>query len=226
MRWIKRRLRGLQEYAERRFLGGALQAVLWRYRHLYKRGWAEGYLNTVDHPHRPQLVDAVAAFDLVESVMEIGCASGANLICLRARFPSASLVGLDINAKAIKVARQHFLDNGDQHVRLIIGEADNLKAISDNSIDIVVTDAVLMFVTPDRIRAVLAEMTRVASKGLVFNEFHSDGEKNGCFYGGRWIYDLVSLIELEVPSAVISKKKSAFVGGAWDAYGTLVVVRF
>ena len=49
MLFIKYTLRSLQEHAERRLLGGVLQALLWRYRHVYKRGWAESYLNTLDH---------------------------------------------------------------------------------------------------------------------------------------------------------------------------------
>lgn len=224
MRWIKRLLRDMQEFAERRLIGSALQSVLWRYRHFYKRGWAEGYLETVDHPHRQQLVEAVAAFDSVASVLEVGCASGANLIRLRERFPNAELIGLDINARAVQVGRRCFADRGDTRVRFLNAQAEQIKMLEPRSVDVVIADAVLMFVTPDRIRSVISEMARVARKGIVLNEYHGDGLDDGHFVGGRWVYDFVALVRKELPQARIQFRKSCFVGGAWDVYGTLIEV--
>lgn len=225
LQWIKRRLRELQEYAERRFMGGFLQSALWRYRHVYKRGWAEGYLETVSHPHRQQIVDAVAEFDPLASVLELGCASGANLIRLRERFPAIELIGLDINARAIEVGRKYFSDRGDARVQFFNAQADQLRSMPANSVDVVFTDAVLMFVTPDRVQSVLGEMGRVARKAIILNEYHGAGLVDGLFLGGRWAYDFVALLQSEFPRARIQTHKSSFVGGAWDVYGTLIEVR-
>jgi len=225
MRWIKRPLRGLQEYAERRFLGSALQSVLWRFRHVYKRGWAEGYLETVAHPHRQQLVDAVGKLDPLTSILEVGCASGANLIRLRERFPTVDLIGLDINARAVAVGQKYFADRGDTRVRFLNAHVKQLQSMPNRSVDVVLADAVLMFVTPDRIQTVLAEMGRVASKALILNEYHCAGLVDGHFLGGRWAYDFVTLLQRELPQAKIQTSKSSFVGGAWDIYGTLIEVR-
>lgn len=222
---IKAFARHIQERLERGALGTRLQEWVWRTRHLYRKNWAQGYLGTVNHPHRSQLVEAVAAMGDIGSVLEVGCASGANLVCLRERLPGAQLVGVDINSQAIKVARRHFEAMGDKNVRLLVGRADSLMAIPDASVDVVVTDAVLMFIAPDRIRAVLAELGRVARKGIVLNEYHLAGETGGRFDGGRWVYDLMRLIELQVPRARVRTRKSAFAGGAWDVYGTLIEVR-
>jgi hypothetical protein len=100
-----------------------------------------------------------------------------------------------------------------------------LTSIQSASVDVVLTDAVLMFIAPDRIQNVLAELGRVARKGLVLNEFHLAGETAGRFNGGRWVYDLVALIAQLFPQAQVHTRKSAFTGGAWDDYGTLVEVR-
>ncbi len=225
MRWIKNCLRRLQEYAERRFLGIAFQQMLWRYRHIYKRGWAERYLETVNHPHRQQLVDAVAEFDPLASILEIGCASGANLVRLREHFPEVELIGLDINARAVAVGQTHFASCGDNRVRLVNAKVEMLCLMSKHSVDVVFADAVLMFITPDRIQSVLAEMARVARKAIILNEYHGAGLVNGAFLGGRWAYDFVSLLQRELPQADIRTRKSSFVGGAWDVYGTLIEVR-
>jgi SAM-dependent methyltransferase len=217
--------RRLQEWLERGVVGTRLQELVWRTRHLYKRNWAQGYLDTIDHPHRAQLVDAVCSFTPVDSVLEVGCASGANLVCLRGRMPDARLIGVDINRQAIATARRHFAESGDQSIQLFVGRADLLSDLPDASVDVVLIDAVLMFIAPDRIQAVVAELCRVARKGLVLNEYHRVGESRGSFDGGRWGYDFVALLRQQVPKARIDTSKSAFVGGAWDRYGTLIEVR-
>jgi SAM-dependent methyltransferase len=221
---LKILVRRIEEWLERGPLGTRLQEWAWRNRHLYRRGWARGYLETLGHPHRAQIVEAVAAFQ-PESVLEIGCASGANLARLRQRLPHARLHGLDINAEAIRVGREHFAH--DREIELSIGHADQLAAFADQSQDVVISDAVLMFVAPDRIHRVLAEMIRVARKGLVLNEYHAAGENRGHFDGGRWVYDLAALLRHLAPGrASIEIHKSDFAGGLWDRYGTLITVRW
>jgi SAM-dependent methyltransferase len=221
---LKALARRIQEWLERGPIGTRLQEWVWRNRHLYRRGWARGYLETIDHPHRAQIVEAVAAFQ-PDSVLEIGCASGANLARLRQSLPHARLCGLDINAEAVRVGREHFAH--DSAIELSVGHADQLAAFADHSQDVVLSDAVLMFVAPDRIHRVLAEMIRVARKGLVLNEYHAVGESGGHFDGGRWVYDLSALLRQLVPdSAHIDTRVSAFTGGLWDRYGTLITVRW
>ncbi|MDP2430849.1 MAG: hypothetical protein Q8O33_02340 [Pseudomonadota bacterium] len=74
---------------------------------------------------------------------------------------------------------------------------------------------------------VLTEISRIARKGIVLNEYHAVGPINGHFDGGRWVYDLVALLRETVPAhARIETRKSAFSGGLWDQYGTLITVRW
>lgn len=224
LRPIKLAGRWLQEKLERGIVGTSLQEWVWRTRHLYRRNWAEGYLDTVQHPHRSQIVDAVSDFAPIDSILEVGCASGANLVRLRACFPDARLLGIDINRRAIAIAGTYFAQQGDNNVSFFISRADHLN-FPDASIDVVFTDAVLMFIAPDRIGKVLNELCRVARKGLVFNEYHCPGSDNGHFEGGRWVYDLVALLRQQLPIAEIKASKSNFSGGAWDQFGTLIEVR-
>jgi ubiquinone/menaquinone biosynthesis C-methylase UbiE len=224
MKKLKMLVRRLQESLERGPIGTRLQEWLWRTRHLYRRGWAQSYLETIDHPHRGQIVEAVAAFH-PESVLEIGCASGANLVRLRQSLPHARLHGLDINAEAIRVGREYFAH--DRGIALSVGHADQLVAFPDKCQDVVFSDAILILVAPDRIHRVLAEMIRVARKGMVLNEYHAAGETRGHFDGGRWVYDLTAILRLLAPeNAHIETRKSAFTGGLWDRYGTLITVRW
>lgn len=223
MNSLKALVRRMQERLERGPIGTRLQEWVWRSRHLYRRGWAQAYLDTLDHPHRTQVVEAVATFQ-PESILEIGCASGANIARLRQSMPHVRLRGLDINTEAIRVGREYF--SRDRGIELFVGHADWLDAFADRSQDVVLTDAVLMFVAPDRIHRALAEMLRVARKGLVFNEFHSAGETIGHFDGGRWVYDLTELLRQAASGNILIETcKSDFTGGLWDRYGTLIKVR-
>lgn len=222
---LKRLVRFIQEFLERHLLGNRLQEWTWRLRHLYRKNWAENYLASTNHPHRDQIVQSVLAFKDVNSVLEIGCASGANLIRLRTALPEAQFIGVDINQQGIRTASEYFDSKGYKNVNFFVGRADKLSDIKDRSIDVVLADAVLMFITPDRIEKVLSEMIRIAKKGVVLNEYHKDRELNGYFNGGRWIYDLSALLKKQLPDAVIHISKSTFIGGAWDDYGSLIEVR-
>ncbi len=216
---------GVRRFVETHLLGTRLQEWIWQTRHLYKgRDWAAGYLATADHPHRQQLVDAVASFAPFTSVLEIGCNSGPNLILLSRRFPNAAFLGVDINKEAIEVGRKYIESIGVKNVELRVGRADQLRDIKDKSIDVVLTDAVLMFVGPDRIRHVMAEIRRIARKGFVAHEYHATAPPPGNYDGGRWVYNYQDLIASGFPSARYQISKSAFSGGGWDQYGALMQV--
>lgn len=219
MKQVKRWLRRWQERLERGVPGIRLQEWAWRYRHWYRAHWAERYLDTLSHPHRDQIVAAVTAL-APASVLEIGCASGANLARLRQQLPEARLLGLDINRPALRVARRYF--TGDPDMTLIEGRADQLEQLPE--VDVVLFDAILMFIAPDRIRTVLSESLRLAGKGLVLNEYHLEGHADGVFAGGRWVYDLIALIREAAPDVQVQIQPSDFRGGLWDEYGALITV--
>ena len=217
--------RGLQERLERGAVGSRIQHLLWAFRHLYKKDYADSFLKTSVHPHRRQIVDAVASFAGVGSVLEIGCSSGPNLVCIRERIPEIRYTGIDINAVVVRKAKEYFNEKENDRFRFMVGRADDLSMIESGSIDVVLSDAVLMFVAPDDMAGAIAEMCRVARRGLVLNEYHLPGVQRGRFDGGRWVYDLVALIRKSLPDAGIETEKSTFEGGAWSQYGTLITVR-
>lgn len=218
---------GVRRVVETHVLGTRVQEWIWQTRHLYKgESWAAGYLTTIDHPHRRQLVEAVASFSPFSSALEIGCNSGPNLILLSQRFPDATFLGVDINGAAIEVGRRYSETHKIKNVQLRVGKADQLQDIGDKSIDVVFTDAVLMFVGPDRIRQVMAEIRRIARKGVVAHEYHATMPPPGNYDGGRWVYNYEELIASCFPSATYTISKSVFAGGGWDEYGVLVQIKW
>jgi SAM-dependent methyltransferase len=216
---------GLRRVVETHILGTRLQELLWRTRHLYKgRDWASGYLTTINHPHRQQLIGVIASFAPFANVLEVGCNSGPNLILLSEKFPEVTLIGVDINREAINVGKKYLDGRGIKNVQLRVGRADHLSDISSQSVDVVITDAILLLVGPDKIRQVLGEIHRIARKGFVAHEYHSASPPPGNYDGGRWVYNYEELIASCFPSAKYQISKSTSSGGGWDQYGALIRV--
>lgn len=136
--------------------------------HWQSKDWIEGYWKSIDHPHRKLLVDAVAEFN-PKSILEVGCASGPNLYLLAKKYPEADIWGVDINRQAVEYGREMFFKEGIRNVRLATGRADALL-FNDNTFDVVITDAVLIYVGPDRIWQTLGRMMNIAKKGIVLVE--------------------------------------------------------
>ncbi len=186
-------------------------------------GWAEGLWNTRDHPSRSYLVERIAAFSPISSILEIGCASGPNLYLLAKRFPDSEVRGIEINPHAIDVGNEEFAREGITNVKLSVGRAENLSQFKDKSFDVILTDAVLIYIKRGAIRGVIKEMLRIARKGLVLIESH-DSEKRlndrhglGVFRRGIWVRDYVALLSQFVPDEQIRVTKPT--GDVWPEEG-------
>lgn len=131
-----------------------------------KIDWKESYLSTWDHPHRKLIIHALKMFDWF-SLWEVGCGPGANLVKITEQLPGHQLGGGDINEDAIELAKQTFI-GGRFHVE----ESDNIL-LSDDSVDVVLSDAHLIYYGPTEIKKVLSEMIRATRTHLVLCEYHS-----------------------------------------------------
>ncbi len=101
------------------------------------------------------------------SLFEVGCGSGANLINIVKHFDSVQLGGCDINADAIESGNKSL-----KGVHLKIGAGDDIM-MSDNSVDVVLSDMMLIYVDPRKIDTYIKEMRRIGRKYIVLCEFHS-----------------------------------------------------
>jgi len=143
----------------------------WSTRHLYEEDWIESYWRSRDHPHRSFLVERISKF-FPNSVLEIGCACGPNLYHIAKKFPNAEVKGIDINPMAVQKGNGWFKEEGIFNVKLEVGSAQELKQFADKSFDVVFTDAVLIYISPEDIKQVVKEMLRIG-RIIVLNEWHS-----------------------------------------------------
>jgi SAM-dependent methyltransferase len=144
----------------------------WSNRHLYDgEDWIEGYWRSRNHPHRSFLVERICKFS-PNSVLEIGCACGPNLYHIAKKFPDAEVRGIDINPIAVQKGNEWFKQEDISNVKLEVGKAQELEQFADWSFDVVFTDAVLIYISPDEIKQVVKEMLRIG-RVVVLNEWHT-----------------------------------------------------
>ncbi len=170
-----------------------------------ERGWAarsiaKGHWNGRYHPGKHFLVERIAAFSPVHSILEVDCASGPNLYLLAKRFPQAQIVGIDINQEAIQYGETQLAQEGISNVKLLVGKADELGEFQDRAFDIVFTNALLIYIGPDKIWGVIKEMIRIIRKALVLMELHcfepntKDTIGLGIHRYRLWVRDYVALL--------------------------------
>jgi predicted O-methyltransferase YrrM len=176
--------------------------------------WVLGYWASREHKHRLALVDQIASFSPLASVLEFGCNCGPNLYLLAKKYPEIAITGIDINESAIEEGKKLFSLEKISNVTLITGGIEDLKAIKDKSYDVVFTDAVLIYVGRDAIEQVVGELIRISRKGLVFVErnisSHENREKRnglGVRRLGFWHRDYEALLKCYLPDSNITITK-------------------
>lgn len=217
-------------WLETRVLGTRMQEWRWRMR-TFGGDMSSSDARHTSHPHRAMLLAALDACMPLDSILEIGCGRGDNLYLLGMQYPSVVLHGIDINARAVRAARQWLKQSGIKKSILTEGRVDDLSRFSDKSIDIVFSDAVLLYVGPDKIKKALNEMTRIAKKAVILNEWHSDilQESNPSRYlDAHWIHNYRVLLA-QIPSVkeirIRPIPEEVWGGSGWKEYGSLVQAR-
>lgn len=218
----------------RRFVGTRVDETIWKKRsHSHVR---KGLVN-VSLPHRVWLVDKILChLDITSqenkgqmhtSVLEIGCGCGANLEVLARRAPSLRLVGVDISPASIAVGRERFAELGIGSVTLVEGQADNLSCFANASVDVVFTDAMLLYIGPDKIRVCIEEMRRIARRAIILLEMHMEGiGLDGSYTRDGWVRDYgVLWSKLGYDTKLLRMPPEARPAGRWPKYGTLIEVR-
>lgn len=212
----------------------------WARRHLHKGNdwgneegdWIKGYWDSRNHSHRNLLIERICKFS-PSSILEIGCNCGPNLYLLAKKFPDAEIRGIDINPMAVQKGNEWLAREGISNVKLSVGKADDLGEFQDKTFDIVFTDAVLIYIGPDKIRKVIQEMLHVVRRALIVVEQHYFESRNedphglGVYRYGRWIRDYMGLLKQFVPEEHISITKiteDIWPDERWKEMGAIIEV--
>ena len=192
-----------------------------------KHSWAKSYISAVsiNDAHRRPLTDKISSFAPFESILEFGCASGPNLYLLSQEFTNAQMHGIDISAKAIQEGKKYFKDKNIGNVCLTAANEKSLNDFKDKSMDMVFTDAVLIYFGTDKIEDVIRQLLRIARKGIVLLELHHDGKQS--IYKDNWIHNYRNIFEqfVDKKRITISKLPKGVWGGNWDEYGNIIEIK-
>ena len=129
--------------------------------------WHQAYF-TPEHPHRNVIIEHLKRFKF-RSVLEVGCATGANLFKIKQNFPHSDIGGMDWSANAIEEAKKML----PKATVLQVGEAMDIY-ISDKGADILLSDMCYIYLDKKNFHKALGEARRVARNGIVFCEFHHE----------------------------------------------------
>jgi|TARA_R100000501_G_scaffold17789_1_gene33888 ubiquinone/menaquinone biosynthesis C-methylase UbiE len=132
--------------------------------------WKQAYFDTWTHPHRKLIIDKLRNVTF-GSVLELGCASGPNLYRIIQEFHTDQIRvgGIDISPQAIEVAKKMLPPQS----LLEVSDIEDFY-FSENSVDVILTDMALIYVSPWKIKKVLKKIRQVARKDVIFCEFHSE----------------------------------------------------
>lgn len=169
-----------------------------------EKKWIQSYWASRNHPHRALLVEKIAAYSPLREILELGCNCGPNLYWIAKKIRPARMVGVDINAMAIQEGIALLHSEGIFNAELRVGSARAMGEFPDRSFDLVFTDAVLIYVAPDKIEEVIREMLRISRKALVLLEWHlerkeEDPSGSGIYHKGCWKRNYVNLLSRFIP---------------------------
>lgn len=99
---------------------------------------AVGYRAAID----PVLLAAAVPAQMGDHVLELGCGTGAALLCLAARLPGLAVTGLELQPMAADLARRSVLENGLQaQITIVEGDAGAMPpGLRPNSFDHVMSN--------------------------------------------------------------------------------------
>lgn len=187
----------------------------WGYK---KETWLDDYWASRKHEHRMEVIKALIPFEL-KSLGEVGCNVGPNLDVVHEHFPQATLWGIDVSEDAIERAK---INTG---ATVQVGDACRLPWDSQ-SIDVLLYDAVLMYVPFPEIEKAMDEIERVALKGAILVERYAD-TKEGAVKGHVWARDYKALLEdrgFTVEEIKVTKKTWP-TSTSWQEHGRIYIAR-
>jgi ubiquinone/menaquinone biosynthesis C-methylase UbiE len=211
-------------------MASSWQRLKWTLKYRFGRpGHVPAFDTLLNRPHRTILLDRLDGLGPWRSLLEVGCGRGVNLLLTAKRKPDAKLTGIDTSVAAIRTTRVELARRGMKDFHLEVGSVSNLTGLADQSFDVVLADAVLMYVPPAEIVDALSEMLRVARFGIVAGVWNSDipPPASAWLYDeGTWVYDYRRILGGLgcINADVESYPEGVWDDGRWQKYGSILLI--
>jgi len=152
-----------------------------------------------------------------ESVIEVGCQLGENLLAIQNKFKDKRLVGVDINKEVINEAKKHL-----KGIDLFVADIFDMPFKRDE-FDIVFTNALLCMLRPVDIEIAVRQLIKLAKKKIYMIELMGRGI--GYAKGGRTMADYPALFHNYCLEATAEKlSNDVFNAEPWNSYGYFIEI--
>lgn len=168
----------------------------WRFRKLDDQkkdwlssgSWLDGYMNSINHPHRDLIIEEIEKLQPLNDLTEIGCSCGPNIYRIKRAFPWMILSGIDINSNAIEKAQKDLFS----FASFSLVDMRDMGVIGNS--EIVLLDAVLMYTTPQEIQNISIQIANRADKAIIVVDW-DDENIEGVIKNGHWARNYIKLFE-------------------------------
>ena len=164
-----------------------------------EKNWVEEYWGSINHSHRHLILKAIRRIGCFDSLLEMGSNCGCNIAYLKEKLPDsrAKFLGVDINIDALFTGMERMPD-----VRFLRCPLLDLDFIKDDSFDIVLSDAVLLYVEDGK--KIIDIMAKIAKKGIILAEWKAEGEQ---ILHGHYARDYAKLLKEQGKFQKVEEKK-------------------
>ncbi|MBL7662182.1 class I SAM-dependent methyltransferase [bacterium] len=182
---------------------------------------------------RAKLIEAILEQYPFRSLLEIGASYGTNFHTLGKLLPEVEFLGIDQDKMRIDAGNIQLQAAGLKHCKLDRCSAQSLaRRFPENSYDLVISSACMLYIPPDDISLVLSNMLAIARQSVILLEQHLPGlsQDQRCEEQGRWPYFLRDYLAyfktlttagkttvFKVPNPIWPNEK-------WKEYGSVIVV--
>ncbi len=204
----------------------SFQFFLWKYRHIIDKKYGSESIDLKDlnHPHRFKIIDILKK-DSFTNVLEIGCGKGHNLFLLSENFPQLSFTGIDINKRSIEITKKYASEKKFSNISFSTKNFQNLKQIPDKQFDVVISDAVLIYVDSKIIDSITKEIIRIAKKRIILIEyFDEQTDALGYAFNRCWIRNYQLLFKEFSKEILIEKIEAGIWTENWEKFGRYIEI--
>lgn len=157
--------------------------------------WIANYQRSVQSRQRTVIADILKTLGPIETVLEVGCHCGPNLMRLATELPHLRMIGIDANAEAIRAGRAWVAEARRQdQIQLNVGRFPEATAsLATGSFDVVLSCYTVAYIAPVDLPAALYELGRLATRAVVIAEPmaagpQSQGEKRALSGYSEWAH--------------------------------------
>lgn len=160
------------------------------YEKLWQNNWGDLQDFGPQHLHKKRLILKLLRPLQFNTVLDIGCGSGTNLLALHENFPGLRMMGVDVATSAIEAAKAKFSARG---VDARFGLLDLIEHSLPETFDLIMCCDVLEHIEDDR-RA-LANLSRMAGRYVLVSSPHGRMRPSERHIGHVRNYRLAEMME-------------------------------